>query len=247
MRALRILLILVVVIGGLFVAADRLAVHFAEDKAADKIRTSEGLGQTPDVSINGFPFLTQVAGGTLDDVEIGIQDFEAKSEDAGKSGAAIRIADLKAEMHGVKFDNSYSSATAASATGTARIDYAELLKAVKKQDPVQVAPSVTAWIDGLSYAGDHKVKVTLAIKTPLGTVRPSVRSTVDVSGGEVRAHADSLPDVAAVRLAGDRLRGVVDFKQALDDLPAGIKLDRVRAVPQGFEIKVKGSDLDLVG
>ncbi|WP_328632837.1 LmeA family phospholipid-binding protein [Streptomyces sp. NBC_00356] len=244
MRALRILLIFVVVIGGLFVAADRIAVHFAESKAADKIRTSEGLGQTPDVSINGFPFLTQIAGGTLDDVELGIQDFEAKS---GKSDAGIRIADLKAEMHGVKFDSSYSSATADSATGTARIDYAELLKAVKKEGPAQVAPGVSAWIDGLAYGGDHKVKVTVAIKTPLGTVRPTVRSTVDVDGGKLSARADSLPDVSAFKLADGPLRGVTDFQQALDDLPAGIKLDRVQAVGQGIEITVKGSDLDLVG
>ncbi|MFJ9180956.1 DUF2993 domain-containing protein [Streptomyces sp. NPDC102360] len=245
MRALRILLIFVVVIGGLFVAADRIAVHFAESKAADKIRTSEGLGQTPDVSIKGFPFLTQVAGGTLDDVELGIQDFEAKS---GKSDdAGIRIADLKAEMHGVKFDSSYSSATAGSATGTARIDYAELLKAVKKQGPAQVAPGVTAWIDGLAYAGDHKVKVTVAVKTPLGTVRPTVRSTVNVDGGKVSARAGSLPDIPAFDLAKDRIRGVIDFQQALDDLPAGIELDRVQAVGQGIEITVKGSDLDLVG
>ncbi|MEB8340551.1 LmeA family phospholipid-binding protein [Streptomyces endophyticus] len=245
MRALRILLIFVVVIGGLFVAADRVAVHFAESKAADKIRTSEGLGQTPDVSINGFPFLTQVAGGTLDDVQLGIQDFEAKS---GKSdGAGIRIADLKAEMHGVKFDSSYSSATADSATGTARIDYTELLKAVKKEGPAQVAPGVSAWIDGLSYGGDHKVKVTVAVKTPLGTVRPTVRSTVDVDGGKVSAHADSLPDISAFKLAEGPIRGVIDFQQALDDLPAGIEFDRVQAVDQGIEITVKGSDLDLVG
>ncbi|MFZ3569097.1 DUF2993 domain-containing protein [Streptomyces sp. BH097] len=245
MRALRILLIFVVVVGGLFVAADRVAVHFAESKAADKIRTSEGLGQTPDVSINGFPFLTQVAGGTLDDVELGIQDFEAKS---GKSdGEAIRVADLKAEMRGVKFDSSYSSATAESATGTARIDYAELLKAVKKQGPAQVAPGITAWIDGLAYGGDHKVKVTVAVKTPLGTVRPTVRSTVDVSGGQVSAHADSLPDIGALKPAEGPIRDVIDFKQALDDLPAGIKLDRVQAVDQGIEITVKGSNLDLVG
>lgn len=60
MRALRILLIVVVVLGGLFVLADRLAVHFAEGEAADKLRTSENLASTPDVSIKGFPFLTQV-------------------------------------------------------------------------------------------------------------------------------------------------------------------------------------------
>jgi hypothetical protein len=37
MRALRILLIVVVVLGGLFVIDDRVAVHFAEGEVADKL------------------------------------------------------------------------------------------------------------------------------------------------------------------------------------------------------------------
>lgn len=55
MRALRIFLIVAVILGGLFVIADRVAVGFAEDEAADRIRTTEGLASTPDVSIEGFP------------------------------------------------------------------------------------------------------------------------------------------------------------------------------------------------
>jgi hypothetical protein len=46
MRALRILLIIVVILGGLFVAADRLAVHFAEGEVADRLKTQEGLTTT---------------------------------------------------------------------------------------------------------------------------------------------------------------------------------------------------------
>ncbi|MZD04695.1 LmeA family phospholipid-binding protein [Streptomyces sp. SID5785] len=242
MRALRILLIIVVVLGGLFVIADRIAVNLAESKAADKLRTGEGLASEPSVNIKGFPFLTQVLGGSLDDVEIGIEDYEAKS-----GGDTIRIADLDAEMHGVKFDSSYSSATAESATGTARISYDELLKAVRKQDPAPVAPGVTAKIDGLAYGGGSKVKVLLAVKTPIGTVHPTVLSELQVKGGKVSARADSLPKVGAFDVAEGRVRAVTDFQQAIDDLPAGIELDKVEAVKDGLEITVKGSDLDLVG
>ncbi|MFE1954391.1 MULTISPECIES: LmeA family phospholipid-binding protein [Streptomyces] len=242
MRALRILLIIVVILGGLFVIADRVAVNLAEDEAADKVRTSEGLASTPSVSINGFPFLTQVAGGSLDDVEIGIKDYEAKS-----GSGTIRIADLNAEMHGVAFDSGYTSATADSATGTARVSYDELLKAVRKQDPAPVAPGITAKIDGLSYGGGDKIKVLLAVKTPLGTLHPTVMSSVQVKGGKVSARADSLPKVGAFDMAEGRVRAVTDFQQAIDDLPAGIELDKVEAVKDGVEITVKGSDLKLIG
>ncbi|MFF1355732.1 DUF2993 domain-containing protein [Streptomyces sp. NPDC058297] len=242
MRALRILLIVVVILGGLFVIADRVAVNYAEGEAADRVRTSEGLQENPDVSIKGFPFLTQLAGGTLDDVEIGIKDYDAKS-----GGETIRIADLKAEMHGVQFNSSFSSATADSATGTARISYAELLKAVRKQDAAQVAPGVTAQIEGLSYGGGDRVKIEVALRTPVGTLHPTVLSSVKVTGGKVSARADSLPKAGALDLAEGRIRAVTDFQQAIDDLPAGIKLDRVEAVKDGVEISVKGSKLDLVG
>lgn len=245
MRALRILLIVVVILGGLFVIADRVAVNFAEGEAADRVRANEGLARTPDVSIKGFPFLTQLVGGTLDDVEIGIKDYDAKS-----GGESIRIADLNAEMHGVEFAGDFSSATADSATGTARISYAELLKAVRKQDAAQVAqvaPGVTAQIEGLSYGGGDKVKVAVTVHTPVGTLHPTVLSSIKVTDGKVSARADSLPKVGAFDLAEGRVRAVTDFQQAIDDLPAGIKLDRVEAVKDGVEISVKGSKLDLVG
>ncbi|MRT44890.1 DUF2993 domain-containing protein, partial [Xylella fastidiosa subsp. multiplex] len=94
----------------------------------------ENLAATPDVSIKGFPFLTQVASGELDDVEVGIKDYEADTGNSGSSGpSTIRIDDLKAHMRGVTFSGDYSSATANSATGTATIAYDELLKAAKSQ------------------------------------------------------------------------------------------------------------------
>src|SRR5690349_13218283 len=102
MRALRITLIVFVVLGILFVAADRLAVYFAESEAADKIKTSQGLTNTPDVSIKGFPFLTQVAGKELDEVEIGMDGL---TTDAG-GGRSVRVTKLNATLHNVRISSS---------------------------------------------------------------------------------------------------------------------------------------------
>ncbi|MEU8950714.1 DUF2993 domain-containing protein [Streptomyces sp. NPDC048489] len=251
MRALRIILVVTVILGGLFVIADRVAVGFAEDKAADRIKSSEGLATTPDVSIEGFPFLTQVAGGELDDVKIGIKDFEASAEGGkGTAGgtATIRIDALDAEMHGVRFNGDYSSATANSASGSATVSYAELLKAAKSQ-PTAVAPGVTAQVIGLSDGGNGKIKVEVTA-TVLGTKLPqpvSVLSSVAVVGGDtVRVHADGLPKLG-VDLAEGRIRSITDFEQKIDGLPGGIQLDKVEAATGGVDISVKGSDVKLVG
>ncbi|MEU9189632.1 DUF2993 domain-containing protein [Streptomyces sp. NPDC048484] len=253
MRALRILLIVTIVLGGLFVIADRVAVGFAEDEAADKLKTNEGLASTPDVSIKGFPFLTQVVGGELDEVEIGIKDYEADTSgaangtNAGNVPAKIRIDNLTAQMRGVAFSGNYSSAKAGSATGTATISYSELLKAAKAE-PVDVASGVTAQVVGLSDGGNGKIKVQVEA-TVLGKKLPqpvSVLSSVRVKGDAVEVQADSLPNLG-VQLAEEKVRLITDFQQKIDDLPGGIKLDKVEAAPDGVDIKVKGSDVDLVG
>ncbi|WP_030242956.1 DUF2993 domain-containing protein [Streptomyces sp. NRRL S-455] len=248
MRALRILLIFVVILGGLFVIADRLAVNFAEDEAADRLKTTENLAATPDVSIKGFPFLTQVVGGSLDDIEVGIKNYEAATGN-GDGAQKIRIDDLRADMKGVEFSGDYSSATATSATGTATIAYDELLKTAKSE-PTQVAPGVTANVVGLSDGGNGKIKVTVEA-TVLGNELPepvSVLSSVTVvDGGTVRVKADGLPKFAGVDLAENRVRSITDFQQKIDGLPGGIQLDQVQAAPDGVEITVKGSNVRLAG
>lgn len=244
MRALRTVLIIAVVLGGLFVAADRIAVGFAEDKAAEQLRSSEGLERNPEVSIKGFPFLTQVMGGELDDVEIGIDGLEASN-----GGGKVRIAELDAQLRGVAFSSDYSSATAAEATGSARIAYDELLKAAKVE-PVEVAPGVMAKVVGLSDGGHGKIKVSVQA-TVLGQVLPKpveVVSSAKVEGGKaVQVSADKLPKLGAVPVAEQRMRQITDFRQVIDGLPAGIELDKVEARRDGVEVTVTGSQVKLAG
>ncbi|MFD5450762.1 LmeA family phospholipid-binding protein [Streptomyces sp. NPDC003470] len=245
MRALRILLVVVVILGGLFVIADRIAVNFAEDRAADKLRTTENLASTPDVSINGFPFLTQLAGGELDEVEVGIHDYEAATGDGTEK---IRIDDLRADMKGVEFSGDFSSATAATATGTATIGYDELMKAAKSE-PTDIGPGITAKVVGLSDGGNGKIKVALQA-TVLGVELPEpvdVLSSVKVKDDNVEVVADGLPTIGGKQFAESRIRAITDFQQTIDELPGGIKLDKVEAAKNGVEISVKGSGVKLAG
>ncbi|MFJ9245481.1 DUF2993 domain-containing protein [Streptomyces sp. NPDC101776] len=246
MRGLRILLIVVVILGGLFVVVDRVAVYFAEDEAASKVKTNENLATTPDVSIKGFPFLTQVASGELDDVELGIKTYEAPTGNTTGSGAStIRIDDLKADMKDVKFSSGYSSAIAATATGSASIAYDQLLKAAKSE-PTDIFTGVTAQVVDLSDGGNGKIKVDVKISVAGQETTYPVLSTVTVDGNTVKVHADNLPKLV-VDLADSRIRSITDFQQTISELPGGVKLDSVQAAKSGVEIKVKGSNVDLAG
>ena len=60
MKALAVLLVLVL---GLLVLADRVGVAVAEGQVAEQVEARGGLAGTPEVDIAGFPFLTQARSG----------------------------------------------------------------------------------------------------------------------------------------------------------------------------------------
>ncbi|MFE9248454.1 DUF2993 domain-containing protein [Streptomyces sp. NPDC007088] len=244
MRALRILLVVVLVLGGLFVAADRIAVHYAQNRAADELRSREGLSDTPEVDIHGFPFLTQLAGGTLDEVGVRIKDYEA---DTGEGGGHLRVGSVDAELREVDFGGDWSSATARRATGTAVVGYPELLKAARAE-PIELAPGIEAEVTALSDGGKGRVNLSVKAKI-LGHTLPKalvVPCSLGADGDRITVRAASLPDLG-VPLAEREVRGVTDFAQTVKNLPAGIGLDSVRATPDGVRITLKGSNLRLDG
>jgi hypothetical protein len=249
MRALRILLITAVILAAIFVGVDRWAVGYAENEAASRIQTSEGLASTPKVSITGFPFLTQVLGGELDEVDASIGDISASSQ-----GTSVVISQLEAKLTGVVIDSGFTSATAKRATGSALITYAELLKATKADTaaPVQLTAGLTAAVKQLSDGGNGKIKVGIRIAgTVLGQSvdrDTSVLSTVTVvDGNTINVKADSLPDFPGISFVDGEMRSVTDFTQKVDGLPAGIELSEVEPAPTGVRIAVAGSQVKLVG
>ncbi|MFC5722618.1 DUF2993 domain-containing protein [Streptomyces gamaensis] len=244
MRAIRTTLIVAVVLAGLFVAADRVAVYFAENKAAEKIRSSQNLSGTPEVSIKGFPFLTQVANSSLDEVEVKLK--EGVTASAG--GQSVRVSRFDATLNDVAFDSSFTSATARKATGTAHLSYADLTKAAG--DPAVSVGYGGAGGDGKGgqgAAGDNKVKVTGKVSFLGQTVEPSVVSSVSVVNGDtIRLRAEEIP---AQGLPGveHKIRSKIDFDRKITGLPRGITVTKVAATPDGVDITLGGDNVRLAG
>ncbi|WP_406094306.1 DUF2993 domain-containing protein [Streptomyces sp. NBC_01013] len=229
MRALRILLIAVVVLAGVFIAVDRAAVYFAESEAADRVVVSGARTGSTDVSIKGFPFLTQVAGSELDEVDVKITGIEATA-----AGRTLRISRMEAELHQVRLTDGFSGATASRATGKAVISYADLTEAAA--DGVAV-----------EYGGHGKVKVTGAVNILGRTISRSVLSTVTlVDGHTVRVHADKVPGEGLPGLE-ELVREKTDFEREVGTLPNGLKLQKIQPTAAGLEISVTGTDVRLAG
>ncbi|MFD3519212.1 DUF2993 domain-containing protein [Streptomyces sp. NPDC058653] len=246
MRALRILLIVVVILGGLFVAADRAAVYFAETEAASKIKSSQGLGSEPDVSIKGFPFLTQVLGNSLDEIEVSVGGITATAE-----GREVEVTEVRAELRDVRVNSSFSSAIAGSAEGSALISYEDLTKSAPKGATVGYAGperaakgqvKVSGPLDELAEGAG--IDVPNALK---GLLKEdfTTYSTVSLENGDtVRLRAEDLPKLP-VPGVDDKLRDVVDYDLKIDGLPSTITLDKATSTKDGLRFSGTGTDVDL--
>lgn len=238
-RGIRILLVLVVVLGGLFVAADRLAVSYAESQAADRLQRSQGLTTRPSVSIKGFPFLTQVAAHDLTEVTATATDVQTTS-----GTDRLRISRLTADLHDVRVNGNFSSAVADSATGTALVSYADVAR--------QAPKGVTVGYGGTGSDGKGQVRFTGSYRLPvLGTQKATITGHVTVESGDViRLKADGKPVIMGVRLPIDVERLVrenTDFGGPLSGLPTGITVSGVDATPDGLQISLTGRNVRLAG
>ncbi|WP_327258959.1 MULTISPECIES: LmeA family phospholipid-binding protein [unclassified Streptomyces] len=229
MRALRILLVIVVVLGGIFVVVDRVAVYFVESEAEGRVHVTGATIGSTDISIKGFPFLTQLAGSRLDEVDVEITGIETDA-----NGRRIRISRMNAALHEVKLADGYAGATAARATGTAVISYEDLTKAAG--DGVVV-----------EYGGNGKVKVTGTVDILGRPLSRSVLSTVTLVDGHIlKVRADKVPGEGIPGLEG-LVRRKTDFEREVGGLPSGLKLQKIQPTVDGLEISVTGTDVQLDG
>ncbi|MBT2457919.1 DUF2993 domain-containing protein [Streptomyces sp. ISL-86] len=237
MRFLRVVVIIGVILGALFVGADRWAAGYAEDRLADRIQAQEGLTGSAEVDIHGFPFLTQALSHDLDQVDLKLKGVEATSD-----GRKTRISEIDASFHGVKLNGDYSRGSAERAEGTALLTYEDLTKAA--QTGVTVA-----------YGGaPGKVKVTARIEFLGRIFTRSVVSTVtlvdakEAKGGKIiRVHADQVPGEGLPGIES-AIRKRTDFDRQLDSgLPDGLQLNSLTSDGSGVHLTLSGSNVVLAG
>ena len=161
--------IVVLVIVGLLVVADRVALAAAEHVVAGRIQTDQGLAERPDVTIHGFPFLTQALAGRYDDVTVHVRGLRDRT---------VPVAKLTVDLHGVHVP---LSAVTSGHLSRVPVDRA-------------TAKVLLSYDDVNSYLGRHltvsegdngQVKVTGSVTVVGQTVSASASGRVDVRGNDL--------------------------------------------------------------
>jgi len=120
---MRKLLIVLIVLAGLLVAADRIGVVVADHEIAGKIQTAYDLPAKPSVSVKGFPFLTQVASGHYSDIQVSVGQLTTDK---------VTVDHLVAQLTGVHaplgdlLGNHPQDITAAQVSGTATVPFSSV-------------------------------------------------------------------------------------------------------------------------
>jgi len=141
---------IVVALLAVVLIADRVAVICAQDRLARQIQ-DRGFCVKPQVTIAGFPFLTQVAARRLNKVVI---------RAAGKNLGPVEVRHLDLTLHGIR--GSGDGRTASGLSGTALVGFAGLAG-------MTGMPGLT-----LAADGPGRVKITVGLGQVTGTATARV-------------------------------------------------------------------------
>ena len=229
---MRALLIVLLLLGGLALAADRGAEAVAEDRVAQLVAERGGLAGQPQVEIGGFPFLTQALGGRYDDVRISLTGAdlgqpEGTSADVSVRGVEVALSDV--------LSGSVQQVPVERVDGTATLSYALLAE--------QLGPGTTVTRDGDRLRVQRTVEVA-GVSVPL-----TATGTVSLDGDTLVVDVDDasgagvdVPDVLV-----DQVSDALDVRYRIPQLPFGLQVTGVAPADDGVRVRVEATDTVLQG
>jgi LmeA-like phospholipid-binding len=215
--------ITVLVILVLLVAADRGANAYAENQMASQFQSSVGLSGKPKVTIEGFPFLTQVIAGDLHKVDITVSNEAITAKSAGSG--LLEIASLTATLQGLH-PHGTKSATVDQLNANVLVTFSALGNAGG------IPQGIT-----LSAAGPNQLKATIDI---FGFSSEATATVEKAGSNQIRIHVTDFGGVPA-----DVLGNLADFPVTLPKLPAGLSIQSISVTQQGLRIIVSGQHVAL--
>lgn len=205
------------------VVADRVALSATERQVVDAIEQNLDVVGTPTVDIAGFPFLTQLVAGSLDDVT-GSAD--------GVSLDGIDATDVTLDAKHVSTSEPY---TVGSATISATLPTASIERIVADRSQLDITVAVDG--DALTASG------TVLGLTLAANLVPRVEDgtlLVDVQNVQIAGLTVSVEDLPAA--VGTRL---TDVEIPVSGLPEGLVLTEATVVADGVRITARGTDVVL--
>jgi len=221
------LVVVLVLLLGLAVVADRVAVGIAEDRVAQELAAQGGLRGTPEVDVTGFPFLTQAVAGRYDDVRISLSADQLGQPEGTRADVALR--GVRVPLGSV-LSGSVRQVPIDRIDGTATLSY-DLLGA-------QLGGDTT-----LRREGDG-LRITKTVELLGQTIPLTAAGTVSLDGNDLVVDVENATGagVDVPRVLVDQVADLLDLRYAVPALPFGLRLTSVTPADDGVVVRVGATD-----
>jgi LmeA-like phospholipid-binding len=223
--------ILIVILGVVLVGAglyfgDRFAQHRAEQRAATALQPRLGTPQPPQVEIEGFPFITQVASRSVDRIHIVAEQIGTTNE------ALLSLVNADLVLTDVVTEDWFKTMTVRHAEGVGLVDYAKL-------SSLAGAP--------MTYSSNGRVE--LVMKTTVlgreveavisGTPRLNAKEqSMTLSDAKISVAGVNLPEFSSQALLAALLNPI-----PVKGMPLGMTVTRITAAEDGVHLDLVGDNL----
>ncbi|QOC90084.1 LmeA family phospholipid-binding protein [Micromonospora craniellae] len=234
--------VLLLVLVGLLVVADRVAANVAERTIADEVRQQvaqqNARSSPPEVELGGFPFLTQVLDGRYERITIRLRDVQGSVQ-----GDAVALPSLDVDARNVRASletlrTGQGEVVAETVNGTGTISYQSLSALLDRE--------------GLTL-GEQDGK--LAVTAPLDVLgqRLTVTGIAEIVVGEQgqialrfeNLDAEGLPDVPIARTLLNNFARSISVDVPLPELPFQLTVREVVPRPEGLTVTADARDVPI--
>ncbi|MFG3699806.1 DUF2993 domain-containing protein [Micromonospora sp. NPDC047620] len=241
-KVLVTLVVLLLVLGGLLVVADRVAAGVAERAIADQIRqevAKQGAqSSAPEVEVGGFPFLTQVLDGRYERISIGLRDVQGSVQ-----GDVVALPKLDVDARNVRASldtirSGQGDVVAETVDGTGTISYDSLAKLLDR-------PGLTLGEQGGRLAVTAPVDILGQRLTVTGTADITVGKEGQVALRFNDLNAEGLPNVPLARTMLSNYAKSISVDVPLPELPFQLAVREVRPLPEGLAVTADAKNVPI--
>lgn len=219
-------LIVVIILVGLLIAADRVAAVVASHEIADRVQTSYNLPSKPSVTVRGFPFLTQVASGNYDEIDLSIGQVASNG---------VQVDNLDAHLTGVHapasdvLSHGSSSITANQVTGRGTVP----LSSVRSRLPQGVKLGTEG--GGLKLSGTVHY---LGVSIPVTAV-----AVLGVGDSGITVTPTKVSAGPGINAPASTISGQFRFVIPVPALPLHLHVTSVSVIPGGVRVSAAAANV----
>lgn len=208
--------------------ADRGLHYAAESEIASRVEQQYEMTSEPEVTIGGFPFLNQAISGEYGQIRIVtgavvVDDVQLDRVDVTARDVQAPLSDLMTQP----------SVVADTAEAKVLLPYSELQKRLPEGIVIE------------NEDGQPRMSGDLALGQYSTPVTADLKVAVD-EGSIVVTPADI--EVGQSQLGGaDLAEGLLTLQVPVPEMPFGLEVKGIEALPNGVEVNAEASDVQLVG